>query len=168
MSFKKILSLRMWNRIARTQRNIQKMMVKKADALHLCLLSINMMCVIRDHEKFAIANIVPDIRPMVGQLYDYALLYLDLPATGMPTGFYRLQLSQDRDEAMQPQGILTDESGQFVRNIRYYGVDVFAPILGAKNIPASRLTLFETFASTNDRHVIGGTHADGKGFLIVL
>lgn len=166
MGFKKLLALRMWNRIARGQRRIEKLMVAKADSLGLCLLTIDMMSVTRDNEKFVIANILPEIRPMVGQLYDYALLYLDLPTAGIAAGYYRLQLAQDRDESFLPMGILAAENGEFVRNVRYHDLDLFAPLVGTKTVPAKRLTVFETFNATQGNYVFGGTHDNGKAFLI--
>ncbi len=158
----------MWNRFARTQRNIQKLLVKKADELRLCLLSIDMMVVLRENEKFAISNVIPDIRPMVAQLHDYALLYLELPIAGMQSGFYRLQLAYDANEAILPIGILADENGVFVRSVRYHAIDVFASIVGTKTVPQKRLTVFETFNFSNETYVIGGTHADGKAFILTF
>ena len=168
ITFKKLLSLRMSNRFATTQRKIQKLLIEKANELRICLLSIDMMAVVRDNEKFAIANILPAIRPTVGQLHDYAFAYLDLPATGLDAGFYRIQLAEDRDETMMPLGILVDETGQFVRNIRYFAVDVLADLVGGKSAPEKRLTIFETFSKTNETYIFGGTHADGQAFVIVL
>ncbi|MBP6641095.1 MAG: hypothetical protein KA293_12460, partial [Bacteroidia bacterium] len=84
------IAQRLWNRIARAQRKIQKSMIKKADELRLSLLTIDMMVVIRENEKVAISNILPQIRPIPGQLTDFALLYLDLPQSNFVAGFYRL------------------------------------------------------------------------------
>lgn len=158
----------MWNRFARTQRNIQKLLIKQADRLRLCLLTIDMMFVIRENEKLAIANIVPAIRPLVVQLHDFAFLYLDLPAVGIVAGFYKLQLAYDTAENYLPHGILVDENGEMVRSVNYYPVDIFASIVGTKSIPQKRLTIFETFNFTYDIYVIGGTHANGQAFVLTF
>jgi hypothetical protein len=168
MSLKKILSLRMWNRFARTQRNIQKLLIQQADRLRLCLLTIDMMFVIRENEKLAIASIVPAIRPMVGQLHDFAFLYLDLPEVGIAAGFYKLLLAYDTAEKYLPHGILVNENDEFIRSVNYYPIDIFASIVGTKTIPQKRLTVFETFNFTHDIYVIGGTHANGQAFVLTF
>ena len=126
------IAQRLWNRITRAQRRIQKSMIKKADELRLSLLTIDMMVVIRENEKIAISNIVPQFRPIPGQLTDFALLYLDLPQSNFVAGFYRLQIAVDNTQQLVQQAVLVEENGQFVQNLRYYAMDIFAPITGVK------------------------------------
>jgi hypothetical protein len=168
MTLKKLLTLRIWNRMTRAQQRIQKLLIQKADDLGMCLLTVDMMAVLRDQEKFAIAKIIPEIRPMVGRIYDYALLYLDLPKAGIQPGFYRLQLAQGREESILPIGVLADENDQVLRNVRYYEIDPFAAIGAAKRPSEKRLTVFETFNVTRESYLIGGTHANGKPFVIQI
>ncbi|MFN8397858.1 MAG: hypothetical protein U0176_24790 [Bacteroidia bacterium] len=154
---------RVWNRFSRAQRQLQKTMIKMADRLRLSLLTVDMMFVIRENEKVAIANILPHIRPVPGQLTDFALLYLDLPSAYLPAGFYKLQIAQDSSQA-----VLLDSDGNHVQNVRYIALDIFAAITGPKNAPVKKLPIFETFHKSNNSYVIGGTHADGQAFVIVL
>ncbi len=162
------IAQRLWNRIARAQRKIQKSMIKKADELRLSLLTIDMMVVIRENEKVAISNILPQIRPIPGQLTDFALLYLDLPQSNFVAGFYRLQIAVDNMQQIVQQAVIVDENGEFVQNLRYYAMDIFAPIAGTKKVPAKKLPIFETFNKSNETYIIGGTHADGQAFAIAL
>lgn len=154
---------RVWNRFSRAQRQLQKTMIKMADRLRLALLTVDMMFVIRENEKVAIANILPHIRPVQGQLTDFALLYLDLPSAYLPAGFYKLQIEQDSSQA-----VLLDADGNLVQTVRYIALDIFAAITGPKVAPAKKLPIFETFHKTNNSYVIGGTQADGQAFVIVL
>jgi hypothetical protein len=162
------IAQRLWNRIARAQRKVQKSMIKKADELRLSLLTIDMMVVIRENEKIAIANILPQIRPIPGQLTDFALVYLDLPNANFVAGFYRIQVALDNTQQIVNQAVLVDESGQFVQNLRYFAMDIFAPVSGVKNVPSKKLTIFETFNKTNDNYIVGGTLADGQAFAIAF
>lgn len=166
MSKKNPIALRLWNGIARSQRKLQKLMIKKADNLKISLLTVDMMVVVRENEKVAIANILPANGPIGGQLQDVALVYLDLPRADLVPGFYRIQLLQD--SAATTQAILADARGRFVSTLRYFALDVFAPITGPKTVPAKKLLVFETFNKSNGSYAIGGTHADGQAFVIVL
>jgi hypothetical protein len=168
MRIQNSIAQRLWNRIARAQKKVQQLMVKKADELRISLLTIDMMVVIRENEKVAIANILPQIRPVPGQLHDFALLYLDLPETILASGFYRLQLAYDVANPAAAQAVLVDEAGQFVKNVDYYLVDIFAPVSGTKEVPVKKLSIFETFNKTNKSYAIGGTHANGQAFVVVL
>jgi hypothetical protein len=111
---------------------------------------------------------LPQIRPVPGQLHDFALLYLDLPGSSLPAGFYRLQLALDTTNVAAAQAVLVDEEGQFVKNVGYYLLDIFAPIAGTKKLPVKKLSIFETFNKTNDNYVLGGTHANGQAFVVVI
>jgi hypothetical protein len=162
------IAQRLWNRIARAQRKVQKSLIKTADELRLSLLTIDMMTVIRENEKIAIANVLPQIRPIPGQLHDFALLYLDLPGAWFGAGFYRLQVSADSSNVVAPQAVLADVDGNLVQNVRYIALDIFAPIVGTKQVPTKKLTIFETFHKSNESYVIGGTRADGQAFVVVI
>jgi hypothetical protein len=155
----------LWSRIAQAQYRIQKLMVKKANALGLCLLSIDMMVILRENEKIVIANILPQGPQTPGQFADFALLYLDLPKAGITSSYFKLQLRQD---PTAPQAQLLNADNQPVGKARYLTIDIFAAIVDAKTEPAQKLPIFETFNKTNDTYVIGGTHADGQAFVIVL
>lgn len=169
MKFKFTIAQRLWNRITRAQRKVQRSMIKMADEMRLSLLTIDMMVVIRENEKFAVANILPQIRPIPGQLYDFALLYLDLPNSTFAAGFYILQLPEIGNlQSIAQSAVLVSVEGEFIQNVRYLAVDVFAAVAGPKTVPAKRLTIFETFHKTNDTYVIGGTHADGKAFVVAI
>ncbi len=159
------IALRLWNRIARAQSRVQRLLVKKANQIGVCLLTVDMMVIVRENEKIAIANILPKGRPQIGQFVDFAFLYLDLPAARIPAGFYKLQLSNDR-LAIQAQ--LLDIDNQLIGNVRYFDIDIFASIVGSKDVPAKKLPIFETINKTNDTYVIGGVHADGQAFAIAL
>lgn len=157
---------RVWNRFSRAQRQLQKTMIKMADRLRISLLTVDMMFVIRENEKIAIANILPHIRPVPGQLTDFALLYLDLPNAYLPAGFYKLQIAIDGQR--NPEAVLLDNEGNHVQNLRYIALDIFAAVTGPKVPPVKKLPIFETFTKSNNSYVIGGTHADGQAFVIVL
>lgn len=165
MAIQKELAQRLGNRIGRAQRFVQKLMEQKAEEIGLVLLTINAMIVLRPNEKIAIANILPSNSPQTGALEDFALLYLDLPIVGFVAGFYKLQLSND---TTMPGAILVDLDNQPVGRTAYHAVDFFASVVGAKQVPAQQLPIFETFNKSNDAYVIGGVHADGQAFAIVL
>jgi hypothetical protein len=157
------IAQRLRNRIARAQHRVQRLMVKKANAIGLCLLSINMMVLIRENEKIAIANILPQARKQAHPLIDFAFLYLDLPTSDLASGFYKLQLSSD---STTPQALLVDLDNQPIGAARYFAIDIFASIVGAKHVPLQKLPIFETFHKTNETYLIGGTHADGQAFVV--
>ncbi len=165
MTSVKEIAQRLWKRIARAQHRVQRLMVKKANAIGLCILSIDMMVLIRENEKIAIANILQQALKQTNPWIDFAFLYLDLPTAGLASGFYKLQLSKD---TTTPQALLVDLDNEPIGTARYFAIDIFASIVGAKNVPLQKLPIFETFNKTNDTYLIGGTHADGQAFVIAL
>ena len=165
MNTMKEIAQRLWNRIARSQYRIQKLLIQKANELGICLLSMDMMVLIRENEKIVVANVLPKNRPLSSQFQDFAFLYLDLPTARVASGFYKLQLI---DDTTAPQARLVDTDNQPIGTATYYGIDLFASIVGVKSVPVKKLPIFETFNKTNESYLIGGTHADGQAFVIAL
>lgn len=161
---KKEINLRVRDRIRGVRSKLERLMAKQAHKHRISLLSIDMLLVAREHESLAIANILPQAAP-AGQFVDFALLYIDAPLQGVAASFLKLQL---RNDSVVSQARLVDLDGQVAGQAHYHAIDIFASVAGAKRVPAQKLPVFETFDKTHDRFVVGGTHADGQAFVVVL
>ncbi len=154
---------------SRTQARFAKLLVKASSKSAINILTNEIMTVARENDFAAVSIILPKTVMLENEPQDFAYAYLNLESMdGLEPGIYKIVVDADGKGGYLDTAAIVNQNGDFIRAARFVTQDPLALVAGPKSVPLKKNPVFELFSKTEDTYILGGTLANGKGFMIAL